>query len=69
MHKPYWSGQIGILTVSSDTVLPKNLTVENRLGKEVTVDFHYEESTDVEKGDPLTYTNLKGQETVLVFFK
>lgn len=69
MHKPYWSGQTGILTVSSDTILPKNLTVANPLGKEVTVDFYYEESTDVEKGDPLTYTNSKGQETVLVFFK
>lgn len=69
MYKPYWSGQTGILTVSSDTVLPKNLTVANPLGKEVTVDFHYEESTDVEKGDPLTYNNSKGRETVLVFFK
>lgn len=69
MYNPYWSGQVGLLTVSSDTVLPNSITVENPLGKEITLHLYYDESTDVERGDPLTYTNSKGRESVFVFFK
>jgi len=63
-----WNGDIGVLTVSSDVRLPKKLEMPNHLGKETTFSFLYDEDTDVEKGDPLTYIADNG-ETVFVFFQ
>ena len=66
---PYWNGQVGIVMVSPGAEISSNLRVANSQGKEVTVSLVYDDTVDVEKGDPLTYNNLNGQETVLVFFR
>lgn len=66
---PYWNGQVGIVMVSPGAELSNNLRVPNAEGKEVTVSLFCDNNIDVESGDPLTYNNLQGQETVLVYFR
>jgi len=63
-----WNGDIGVLRVSSGIQLPGRLEMPNHLGKQTTFSFLYDEGTDVEKGDPLTYIAENG-ETVFVFFQ
>lgn len=66
---PYWNGQVGIIMVSPGAELTNNLRVPNAEGKEITVSLLYNDNLDVAQGDALTYNNLHGQETILVYFR
>ena len=66
--KPDWKGHTGILKVSSETELSKEIQVSNIFGNQVSLWLVPDENRDVERGDPLVYTNHHG-ERVFVYFQ
>lgn len=66
--KPTWKGHTGILKVSSETELSKEIQVSNIFGNQVSLRLVPDENRDVERGDPLVYTNHHG-ERVFVYFQ
>ncbi len=57
----------GILKTSSS--IGRNLFCKNAAGKNIMLSAYADDNIDVSRGDPLTYVNLTGEETVLVYFR
>lgn len=66
--KPVWKGHTGILKVSGEVSLSGEIVVSNIFGNQVSLSLVPDENRDVERGDPLLYTNDHG-ERVLVYFR